>query len=121
MPALTAGKWPYPLPTEPVKDGATAMQNLAAEADKRLGNAAVQFGAVGGGVADGNGALVVAFPKAFQSIPAVTVTVRDSGILAVLLGSQQFVSSFTVMFKTLAGTPRPGAIEFSWIAVGPIA
>ena len=41
MPANTAGGWPYPLPTEPVKDGAVAIQNIANESQKRLGDASV--------------------------------------------------------------------------------
>lgn len=41
MPSATAGGWPYPLPTEPTRDGATNMEALAREADKRLGQLAV--------------------------------------------------------------------------------
>jgi hypothetical protein len=121
MPTNTAGKWPYPLPTEPTRDGAINMQALADTADRRLANCGVQYGAVGGGVADANGALSVTFAKPFLTVPAVTVTVRDSAILAILYGPQQTASYFTVLFKTLAGAVRPGAIEFSWIAYGPVA
>jgi hypothetical protein len=36
MPTNTAGGWPYPLPTEPTRDGAVNMQALADQAQKRL-------------------------------------------------------------------------------------
>src|SRR4029077_21232150 len=41
MPSATAGGWPYPLPTEPVRDGAVNIQNLANKAQSRLGNQAI--------------------------------------------------------------------------------
>jgi hypothetical protein len=118
--ALNNG-WPYPLGTEPVRDGDNAIKAVADEAAKRLGTAGVQFGAIGGGVADANGALIVAFPKPFLALPAVTVTVFDSAVIAILYKPQLLAGSFTVLFKTLAGANRPGAIEFSWIAAGKLA
>jgi len=38
MPANTGGGYPYPLATEPVRDGATAIQNLATAVDSRMGS-----------------------------------------------------------------------------------
>lgn len=120
MPSATTNGWPYPLATEPVRDGAVAIQNLAAEAESRLFGFGVQRGAIAGGVADANGALDFIFPVPFLEIPAVVVTVRDAAILAILHGPLQRAAGFTVLFKTLAGAVRPGAIEFSWIAVGKL-
>jgi len=120
MPTTTTNNWPYPLPTEPVKDGAAAIQSLAAESDLRLAKLGLAYGAIGGGVADVNGALVVALGRTFTGLPSVTVTVFDTAIIAILLKSQLFQDQFTVLFKTLAGAARPGAIEFSWQAIGPV-
>lgn len=36
MPSQTAGGLPYPLPTEPVKEGAVAIRNLAEATDRRI-------------------------------------------------------------------------------------
>jgi hypothetical protein len=48
MPSNTAGGFPYPLATEPTRDGAAAIQALATETDHRLGpQAVVSFYAVG--------------------------------------------------------------------------
>jgi len=121
---ITPYGWPYPTGTDLVRDGDNAIEALgraiAATMNSSVAKLGMAYGAVGGGVADVNGALVVTYGRTFLSIPAVTVTVRDAAILAVLLGSQQYPNQCTVLFKTLAGAARPGAIEFSWIAVGPV-
>lgn len=118
--ALTTGKWPYPLGTEPVRDGDNAIKALADESELRLAKLGLAYGAIGGGVADANGALVVSYGRTFTATPAVNVTVFDSAVLAILLKSQLFPTQFTILFKTVAGAVRPGAIEFSWVAVGPV-
>lgn len=37
MPSATAGGWPYPLPTEPTRDGAANIKALADDAQSRFG------------------------------------------------------------------------------------
>lgn len=54
MPSNTAGGWPYPLPTEPVRDGAVAIKALADQANKRLVNLSV-FGVRTVAAFDANG------------------------------------------------------------------
>jgi len=115
------GGYRYPLPSEAVRVGANAIQDLAWDVANHFPNSVcVQYGAISGGVADGNGAIDIAFPRAFSAVPAVTITVRDSAIIAILHGPLHRPQGFTVLFKTLAGAVRPGAIEFSWIAAGPV-
>lgn len=114
------GGYRFPLSSEPVRDGAQAIENLAWDVANHFPNQVSIQAGISGGVADANGAIDVPFPRAFSGNPSVTVTVRDAAIIAILHGPLQRPQGFTVLFKNLNGTNRPGAIEFSWIAAGPI-
>lgn len=92
MPSNTAGGWPYPLATEATRDGATAIQNLATENERRLAGQMV-IGVYAVANFDGNGLWYAPdwrtqYNCYWTSAPAVTVicgtttTGGDSGVVA---------------------------------------
>jgi len=91
MPGMTAGGLPYPLPSEPVRDGAAAIRDLAEAIEARGGGREVRAFRVLI-TPDGGGTFAQLFPGgSFKAgtVPNVTVTCESSASgIVVLVGLQ---------------------------------
>jgi hypothetical protein len=122
MPGTTPSGLPYPLPTEPVRDGAAAIQALAVAVDRyasapfcrvTLANAALPgSGATGWGctaeIADPSGALVAA--------PA-GITVAKAGIYVVTF-TPNITGTGAVQMSIRVGDPNTGAVIGQGTGIG---
>ena len=129
MPSATAGGWPYPLPTEPVRDGAVNIQSLANKSQSRLGNQAV-FAAFFSGSFDVNG-LYYAPTWASQGVtfsvtPVVvamalnTITGADAGVNISIYQPQTSVAAAVFMAHMVKdGRMYNGPLGIYVIAIGP--
>lgn len=83
MPSSNSGGWPYPLPTEPVRDGANAIKSLADANSMRLKNMTV-WGAYMVGAFDSNSlwyaSAWTSYGVQWDSVPAITAVAGQSGV-----------------------------------------
>lgn len=120
MPSKTPTGLPYPLSTEPVKDGATAIQALTAALDVRIQS--------GSSVVTLNGTLgdaQIPFPVAFKSGTQPTfIPVMSSPMAGFTVASyQQYTNTVqgSIKIATAAGgIPNSGSYRVEWIAVGTV-
>lgn len=131
MPSQTAGGLPYPLPTEPVRDGAQAIHNLADAIQARGGGQLIQAGN-SSGVTQPTGVLRVNFPVAFKSgtSPVVVAWGGDfedanwNYILSFAFKSYGWDNQgfHVVAHKEKDGTPYGSqTLNLQWIAMGQAA
>lgn len=106
MPASTPKRsLPYPLPTEPLADGANAIKNLALALD---GAVLVQAGKVTVGAGT---SVVVTFPVPFSAVPAVVASaLTASNVVATPWG--------TTTTQVSIRNNGAASVECDWIAVG---
>jgi hypothetical protein len=118
MPSKTPTGLPYPLATDPVRDGATAVQALAAALDVRVqaGTAVVATNPQGDGY--------VPFPVAFRSgtVPVFVPVMSDPASGYVASSYRQYTNSDAglVHVSLLSGAPATGTVRVEWIAVGVV-
>jgi hypothetical protein len=123
MPGSTAGGLPYPLGTEPVRDGDNAIKALADALQVRGGAQRVQRGSVLVTL-DPNGQVAHVFPVPFTGTPVVTFSSDGAKGVVILFN---LVSRDTagmvvtaVQVSTVSGTTiRTGPTWMHYIAVGP--
>lgn len=129
MPSATAGGWPYPLPTEPVRDGAVNIQNLANKAQSRLGNQAI-LALFFSGAFDVNGLYYAptwaSQGVTFSATPIVLVTPLqtaiggDAGINVQIYQPQTNVSAAVFQANYVKdGRNYNGTLGIYVIAIGP--
>jgi len=124
MPGTTANGLPYPLPSEPVKDGAVAIQNLADALQVRGHGLRIEARRVTV-TTDNNGYASIIYAKAFASPPVAVVWVERQGA-----GIDLWLSSFDGNNQIAMGTwffirrmfdnaAAPGSFSVQYIAIGP--
>jgi hypothetical protein len=127
--------WPYPDPSDPTKDGATRIGNLAKAIDTSVKNRLAAYlvhGASSVVTTNSGGAATVTFPTPFAAgtMPGISITcgttAQDSmQPQAFLFTSQVNSTYFTAYVKNQ--NPPPGswiqstAVRLFWTAIGPIA
>ena len=121
--------WPYPDSSDPTKDGATRMGNLAKAIDTtvkaRIGSLMVQ-GGQSVVTTNSGGAATVVFPFPFgTNSPAVVITgattAQDSmQPQAFIFTSQTNANQFTCYVKNQIGNGwiQSAAVRLLWVAVG---
>jgi len=120
----TAGGLPYPLPTDPVKDGATAIQALADALEARGHGQRVEGRSVAV-TTNASGGFSFTFARAFSSAPpAVTLTAVDgSGVQLRMLS----VLASGITAGGVSGVARESnntglvskSLWLAYVAVGP--
>ena len=123
MPSKTASGLPYPLPSEPVRDGAVSIQNLASAVDVRIqaGSAIIVTTA-------GSGDGYIPFPVAFKSgtKPVVIVQFSDpstsfGGVLAWSFFQYTDATKIAVRVTNMTGgLPPAGNYRMEWHAIGVV-
>ena len=114
MPATTTQGFPYPLPTDPIADGADAIKALAQKIDDIVGTFAAGTIAI-----QGTGATSASAPITF---PAGRFTVAPVVVATVTVGAVASVTAVTAAGATV-GVKRTDDAAFSstfnvyWIAV----
>lgn len=124
MPGTTPNGLPYPLASEPVKDGAVAIQNLAAALDNRGYGLRVEAKRVQV-TTNASGVAVVTFAKAFPS-PPVIATVAGTGdvggffLIACLYDPQNDTGQrFSVGLRNVNPSgPFAGTCYIHYVAIG---
>lgn len=114
MPATNAFGLPYPLPTDPVADGATAILNLADAVGARL---RIASGTLTVPVTDGVGGPVsVTFPaNRFSQVPHTVVSSQDSWYNAI--STAITTTGFSVNVRRLDPATVAPNIGVRWVAI----
>lgn len=118
MPSKTPTGLPYPLATEPTRDGAANIQALAVALDVRVqaGTAVISTNVTGDGY--------VPYPVAFKAgtKPYVVVVMSDPPSGYIASSFQQYTDNTraAVRVTTLAGAVVNGNIRVEWIAIGVV-
>jgi hypothetical protein len=119
MPSTTAGGLPYPLGTEPVRDGDNAIKNLADAIQLRGGASAVR-GASTVTTANASGTGSVGF-TGFSASPAVVANSGDSaaGIRIDIVNTVLTGFNYRVLNQTTAAVVPNATVRINWLAYGP--
>jgi len=140
MPGTTPGGLPYPLGTEPVRDGDNAIKNLAEAIDPKLftvrTNAAtypyaavppagsriiLQTGIYSGSVL-GGGLLIVTYPQPFPNGVLSFIGIPVSGAHYISINGRAGVNTAQttfVVFGAGGATVTPGTgVDINWTAIG---
>lgn len=117
----TPNGYPYPEPTDPVAQGATAIRSLAEKVDVNL--ALGVLAGQGQVTTDANGRGTYTFPRPFLTAPLIQVTWRGTGASVVCTIYSKTPTSVIIAFnKTSDGTPNASVtLNFDYIAVGNFA
>ena len=129
MPSTTPGGWPYPLPTEPVRDGAANITNLANANQMRLASLAV-FGQYVIGAFDANGlwyaAAWSAYGMAWDAVPAIVASAStgttggDAGVHVQIYRPHNSAAGMVLQAAYVKdGRGFSGNIDLYVIAIGP--
>lgn len=119
MPGTTAGGLPFPLSTEQVRDGATAIKNLA-DALQLRGMAQRLSGATGVFTANSAGQGSVPFPAAFSAAPGCVAVSGDStqSVRIEIINTSTTGFNFQVKNATTDAAIPNAVVRVNWIAVG---
>lgn len=115
MPANTAKGFPYPLPTDPLTNGATAIKNLATAVDTRLG--VLASGTVSVNVTTGGtpATVTVTFPVGrFTVAPTVVAGPLSSAANSNVQAAAAAATLTSVVISAVRATAGPQPVQ--WIA-----
>jgi hypothetical protein len=121
MPSQTAGGLPYPLPSEPVRDGAVAIKNLADAIEGRGGGVFTQVGKTQV-TTQPAGIAIIFFPVVFSGVPVSIQVTGENGYRITLetVSYGYFGGSFHVMVHKPDGSLGASVTtQIYWSATGP--
>jgi hypothetical protein len=129
MPSNTTDGLPYPLPTEPVKDGAVSIQNLATALDSR-GNGFYTQRGTSTWTIPSNGVFVHVFPLKFARAPIIVkYNPLANGTAFSALVTVEAGNPFTYQCRLMIFSinrvspyglaPWSGALTCNWELTGP--
>lgn len=116
--AKTTTGLPYPVPTDPIAQGADAIKLLAEGIDKHIQSGVFSY------VTAANGLFTVTFPVAFTSPPAV-VAIPQAGTgyswtVQLNAGLVTATSFGGVLWRAGVAPPAGTTVPIHWIAIGVI-
>ncbi|MBO0866227.1 MAG: hypothetical protein J2P16_14275 [Mycobacterium sp.] len=116
MPSATPLGIPYPVATDPVSDGATAMQNIATWLDPKMRIAA---GSVSIAIANANsGSASVTFPSGrFTTGPQVVATPVGAPTPFVAVSAGLSASGVTLWLRHVDNNTSTQNVTVRWIAI----
>jgi hypothetical protein len=115
--ATTARGYPYPLSSDPVAQGATAIQNLAQAVNDKVGAAAMGTAVCALSASNISTATTVVFPAGrFTAVPLMFASSVQS-LYAASVSSAVTTTSGTVYARRIDGTSVTANININWSAL----